>query len=435
MVEKAGIISRLQKKIGFAMLILAKSKRIKNSFNNRTREARRVRTPEEISNDRAGRASCRGPMKIAVLGIRGFPHVLGGPETHCEHLYPRLVERGCEVVVFCRKPYIDPAIHEYNGVTLTHLACLKHKYLEAFLHTLIGIFAAKKEHPDIIHIHAIGPSLFIPLARLLGFKVVMTNHGPDYERKKWGKLAKTVLRLGEMLGSKWADQVICISQSIADNVRRKYRREVSYIPNGVIIPRSSQTDTALKKYRLEKGKYILAVGRFVPEKGFHDLMDAFNMFQSSGDKRRASDFKLVVVGSALHEDKYSLDLKKKARQNPNIILTGFLSGEALRALYSNAQLFVLPSYYEGLPIVLLEAMSFGLPYIVSDIKAHTEMNLPTDKFFKAGDVNGMAQKIREFVDKPLSEDEKRNQISMIAARYDWNNIANRTLGVYFQIVH
>ena len=380
-------------------------------------------------------------MKIAVLGTRGFPNVQGGVEAHCENLYPCFIKRGCEVVVFTRKPYANFDIDFYKGVKLIPLFCPTNKFLESFLHTFYGVFVAKKVRPDILHIHGIGPSLFIPVARLLGLKVIMTNHGPDYQRKKWGKLAKVILKLGERLGSKWANGIICISESIAEGIRNKYKREVIVIPNGVTIPQILESEDALEKYGLEGGKYILAVGRFVPEKGFHDLIDAFNNFQTRNSKhetlnsqRSTKNWKLVIVGRADHEDKYSLGLKEKARENSNVILTGFLTGEPLQELYSHAGLFVIPSYYEGLPIVLLEAMSYGLSCIASDIPANRNVELSEERFFKAGDVKALAIKIKEFVDKPLTGEEKRRQIGMIAERYDWEKIARKTMEVYGKVL-
>lgn len=389
------------------------------------------------------KSSIQNPrLKIAVLGLRGFPHVQGGVETHCENLCPKLVEKGCEVIVFTRKPYVDLNITEYKGVTLIPLPSLRNKFLEAFLHTFTGIFAAKKFSPDILHIHAIGPSLFIPLARLLGLKVVMTNHGPDYQRKKWNKLAKSILKLGERSGSNCANQRICISGTIADHIKKKYNKDATVIPNGVIIPQIRQSDTILRKYDLTKGKYILSVGRFVPEKGFHDLIDAFNYLQletrnakpeTQNAQLLIESWKLVIVGRADHEDKYSVDLKEKANQNSNIVLTGFLTGEPLQEIYSHAGLFVLPSYYEGLPIVLLEALSYGLSCIVSDIPANREVELSNDRFFKAGHIELLAAKMREFVNKPLSNKEKTRQINMIKERYDWEKIAVKTVAVYKKI--
>lgn len=372
----------------------------------------------------------KGKLRICVLGTRGFPNVQGGVESHCENLYPQLTKKGCEVIVFTRKPYNNQNIVSFKGITLIPLSCPKNKFLEAFVHTFLGILSAIKHSPGILHVHAIGPSLLIPFARLLGLKVVMTNHGPDYQRKKWNKLAKFILKLGEYFGSKWAHEIICISESIANHVREKYGREVNVIPNGVTIPELMKTDIAIKKYNLEKGKYILAVGRFVPEKGFHDLIDAFNHLITYNTQLRTNNWKLAIVGRADHEDEYSLKLKEKANKDSNVILTGFLTGMSLQELYSHAGLFVLPSYYEGLPIVLLEAMSYGLSCIASDIHANRNVELPDDRFFKAGDVCALAGKISKFAEKPLSEEEKAIQINLMKERYDWHKIAKKTLEVY-----
>ena len=343
-------------------------------------------------------------LKIAVLGTRGFPHVQGGVEAHCENLYPQLVKRGCDVIVFTRKPYVNNTDSFYKGVRLIPLFCPKNKFLEAFFHTFIGIIAAKKYSPDILHIHAIGPSLMIPLARLLGLKVVMTHHGPDYQRKKWGKLAKIVLQLGEKYGCNWANRIITISDTIADHIKNRYQKNAIVIPNGVLLPDILQSNDSLLKYGLTKGNYILAVGRFVPEKGFHDLITAFNQIRhvecinpEHKDLQQTNHWKLVIIGEADHEDAYSINLKTQAKENSNIILTGFLTGKPLQELYSNAGIFVLPSYYEGLPIVLLEALSYGLSCIASDIPANKNVKLSTDRYFKAGNTIALAQKIKTFL--------------------------------------
>jgi glycosyltransferase involved in cell wall biosynthesis len=403
-------------------------------------------------------------MKIAVLGTRGFPNVQGGVEVHCEGLYTRLVKLGYEVTVFARAPYLkkekngDSPIQQgkrhvgtvpilFNGVKIIPLPCPQNKFLEAFVHTFTGVFAAKKIKPDILHIHAIGPSLMVPLARFLGMKVVITHHGPDYERKKWGMLAKVVLKAGEAFGVRFANAVICISQAIADGIKRKYGRDAVVIPNGVVIPKALTSEDALRRFGLQKGKYVLAVGRFVPEKGFGELIDAFSKmgtvpsngkndalvqspFSRNDGAGYTEQWKLVIVGQADHEDEYSKALKAKAAKNPNIILTGFLSGVPLQELYSHAGLFILPSYYEGLPIVLLEAMSYGLSCVVSDIPANREVALNDDRYFKPGDVAAISSKISEFIAKPFSEDDSRREIEAVRERYDWDAIAEKTAGVY-----
>jgi glycosyltransferase involved in cell wall biosynthesis len=366
-------------------------------------------------------------IKIAVAGTRGFPKVHGGVESHCEHLYPHLVKQGCDITVFTRKPYIDHQIESYKGINFIPLNCPRNKFLEAIVHTFKSVLRAKKLRPDILHIHAVGPSLFVPLARLLGMKVVVTNHGPDYMRKKWLLPAKLFLRFCERMGMTFTTEVITIAKNIADDVRKKYGRDATIIPNGVEIPSIADSENYLEDFKLQKQKYILTVGRFVPEKGFDDLIDAFNQ----GD---FGQWKLVIVGDADHEDKYSSDLKSKAGKNDSIVLTGFLKGRPLHELYSHAGLFVLPSYYEGLPIVLLEAMSYGLSCIASSIPANRNVEFGEERFFKVGDIDALTEKIKEFISKPWGKDERKKQIDMIAERYNWKNIADETLKVYKKVL-
>ena len=346
-------------------------------------------------------------MKIIVTGTRGFPNVQGGVETHCEHLYPYLAQSGCDVTVITRKTYVDTSLESFKGVKLLAVNNPKIKSLEAIVHTFKAVFKAKQSGCDVLHIHAVGPALMVPLARILGLKVVMTNHGPDYDRQKWGKVARFMLRLGEALGSRFSNKVISISKSIADNLKKKYNTEAVVIPNGVVVPDILKSTDALTRYGLEKGKYVLAVGRFVPEKGFHDLIEAF-------DKTRmgTNGWRLVIVGDADHEDQYSLSLKAKAERAKNVVLAGFQKGQSLQELFSCAGLFILPSYHEGLPIVLLEAMSYGLSCIVSDIPANREVDLGSDRHFKPGDIEGLAAKINEFIDRPLIQEEKHKQIEL-----------------------
>jgi glycosyltransferase involved in cell wall biosynthesis len=374
-------------------------------------------------------------MRIILLGTRGFPNIQGGVEKHCEELAVHLAELGCEVIVLTRKPYVEKNLKEYKKVRLIALPALRQKSLEAPLHTFKGVFAAKRHKPDILHIHAIGPALFTPLARLLGMKVVMTSHGANYEHLKWGKFAWLVFRLGERLGVTYANAGITISQALADTIQRKYDRKFSVIPNGVRLPDIAKSENALKRFNLEKGKYLLSVGRFVPEKGFHDLIEGFNIFQSTSLDPQAKDYKLVIIGEADHPDKYSRSLEEMASTNPNLVMTGFLTGEPLHELYSHAGLFVLASYYEGMSIVLLEALSYGLSCIATDIAGNRSVGVLTeDRFFNAGDTGSLAAKIREFIHNPLREEEKALQLNRISEIYDWKRIAEQTLCVYNSVV-
>jgi glycosyltransferase involved in cell wall biosynthesis len=387
-------------------------------------------------------------LKIVVLGTRGFPNIQGGVEKHCQELTRSLAKNGCDVTVLTRAPYIDRSITNYNNVKLIHLPAIKNKFLEAYCHTFLGVIVARRLNPDVLHIQAIGPGFFSLFARILGLKVVLTSHGSNYKHQKWGRFSRLFLRVCEYMGIKFANQVIAISQTIADEIQLQYNRKVTVIPNGVVLPKlineiaclpagrllpplnqRGDRNDAISRFGVKTGKYILAVGRFVEGKGFEDLIPAF-AGMTNGFGEITKDWKLVIAGDADHEDEYSRELKKKAQAVPGVVLTGFLSGEPLQELYSNARLFVLPSYYEGLPIVLLEAMSYGLSCIASDIPANREVGLPEERLFKAGDIQALSIKIIEYIKKPMDAEEKAQQIKLISEKYNWDKIAEKTLDVY-----
>ena len=365
-------------------------------------------------------------LRIAVLGTRGFPDVQGGVETHCENLYPRLSALGCEVIVFVRFSYVDVRRTSYKNVRLIPIDCPRNKYFETIVYCFRSLFRLWKLKPDIVHVHCLGPALVIPLLKLMGFKIVVTSHGPEYERKKWNIIGKMALKLGETLMALFSDEIICIADYLSIQLRRRYHTEAHTIPNGVVLRDVMLTEGVLKKYKLEKNKYILAVGRFVPEKGFHDLIDAFALMPNK-------DWKLAIVGSADHEDSYSRSLKEKTKNNTQIVLTGFLTGQPLAELYSHAGIFTVPSYYEGLPIVLLEAMSYGLPCLASNIAANREVRLEESRYFKPGDVPMLTEKLKKFIGTPFSGTQRQEQIRQVSEKYDWMVVAKKTLEVYQKV--
>jgi glycosyltransferase involved in cell wall biosynthesis len=371
-----------------------------------------------------------------MLGLRGFPQVQGGVEKHCEHLAPWLVRLGCEVTVLTRQPYMPPGIANYRGVRLVPLRAPRNRSLETFMHTLWGILAAWRLQPDVLHLQAIGPAFWTPLARLLGLRVVVTHHGPDYERQKWGFLAKLILRWGERLGAVFANGLIAVAPHIAAHLTQHYGRTAHVIPNGVKLAGPRHTSDCLAAYGLKPGRYFLAVGRIVPEKGFCDLVEAFRLFSERAKKPESPEWKLVIVGRADHASAYSQRLERLAAAQPQVVATGFLSGRPLEELYSHAGIFILPSYYEGLPLVLLEALSYGLSCLVSDIAAHrgVDLHLEENRFFKPGDLGELSQKMADWVGQPPTLEQREQWRCDLNARYNWRTIADQTLAVYRGVV-
>lgn len=366
-------------------------------------------------------------VEVYTFGFRGFPNVQGGIETHAEHLTTRLVKLGFRVTACIRSPYSGLWRSDWNGVHLLRLWTVRNVYLEAMLHSFICVLVAGFRRPQIVHIHGIGPALFTPLARLFGLKVVVTHHGPDYNREKWGWAARCVLRMGEACGMRFANKRIAVSRCIEDLITTKYGKPCVVIPNGVMLPDiPSQADRVLA-LGLEPGRYVMAVGRLVPEKRQLDLLRAFATVRPKG-------WKLAIVGEIDHRNAYADRLAKEAEESDAVVMTGFQTGQALQQLYAHAGLFVLPSSHEGLPIVLLEALSFGLSVLVSDIPANTEVITDPGRIFRMGDVQELSAKLLRLTEVEYTAHLREAIRQENARRYDWAEIALCTSVAYQGLV-
>ena len=360
-------------------------------------------------------------MKIVVTGTRGIPNIMGGVETHSEELFPRIVGMGEDVTVIRRTNYVKDELQEWQGVKLVNVDSPKKKSFEAIIHTFRAINKAKALGADVLHVHAIGPAMLTPYAKMRGLKVVFTHHGPDYDRDKWGFVAKTMLKLGERMGCEFADEVIVISDVIKNLIAKKYGRteHVHLIYNGVPKPEICEYPEYFEELGIEKGKYILGMCRFVPEKNLHHLVEAFA-------KTQHGDCKLVLAGDTDFEDDYSRGLKKMAKEN-GVVLTGFVKGKKLHSLLTNCRCYCLPSSHEGLPISLLEAMSYRVPVVVSDIPANLEVGLTPSCYFPVGNVDALAEKLQKNID------ESYHSVEYDISKYDWDVIAKQVLEVYQQL--
>lgn len=362
------------------------------------------------------------------LGLRGFPNVQGGIETHAEHLCPQLSELGCEVTVIVRASYQPRQVGpEWNKVRFHPLWAPRSKALEAVVHTFLGVLYAAVKRPDILHIQGIGPALMTPLARLLGLRVVVTHHGPDYDRQKWGKLAKAALRLGEYCGMHFANRRIAISDVIRTLVRKNHGEECALIPNGVDLPDRHGTVASLDRFGLQPQRYVLLVSRMVPEKRHHDLIAGFALAGLDG-------WKLALVGGADQPDHYTCSVLEAARKTPDVVCTGFQTGTALKELYEHAGIFVLPSSHEGLPIALLEAMSYGLPAIASAIPANQEINCRDIDYFPVGDVRSLASLLKRRTKEAQEQGRRERLRHFVLERYQWLDVAQRTYAIYADIL-
>ena len=356
-------------------------------------------------------------LKVCVFGLRGFPFVEGGVERHCESLYPRMDE-GMDFTVFRRRPYVK-ADGDYPHIRFVDLPSTRFKGFEAVLHSFLAARRAAGLRPDVVHIHNIGPALFSPVLRRAGIPVVLTYHSPNYEHGKWGKYARKLLRHSERVALANATRIIFVNRFQMEKFPEEVRKKSVYIPNGIEPPLAPKGRDELDALGLEPGKYVLAVGRITLEKGFETLIKGFRASRHEG-------FKLVIAGGVESEHWY-LERLERLAEGENVVFAGKVFGERLAQLYANAALYVLSSNNEGFPLVLLEAMSYGLPLLASNIPASHLVSLDADDYFPKGNEKALAEKISERLAHPKKP-------SYDLKGHDWGRIAEKTAAVYRESV-
>jgi len=323
-----------------------------------------------------------------------------------------------------RTPFVPRQKRSFGKIRLRRIWAPRTPGYEALVHSILGVLYAGIVRPDVLHIHAIGPAIVTPIARLLGLRVIVTNHGPDYDRDKWGPFPKWVLRTGERLGMRWAHACIAISRVIEQLIEVKYRRDAELIPNGA-VPVNLQAETReIERFGLERGKYFLHVGRIVAEKRQLDLIEAFARVQPM-------NWKLVLVGAGSCE--YAREVQAAARQR-GVVLAGFQQGTTLAQLYTHAGAFVLPSSHEGLPIALLEALSYGVPVLASDIPANLEIGLGKGSYFPLGDIEALAEALSQLAVAPQDDASRERRRRWVTERYDWGRVAQQTYALYDRVL-
>ena len=366
-------------------------------------------------------------MKIAMLGHKRIPSREGGVEVVVEELTTRMASQGHQVVVYNRKgkhvadaSYSLKKMKEYKGVSIKKVATIDKKGLNALIYSIFASIRATFGRYDVIHYHAEGSCAMLWLPKLFGIHTVATIHGLDWQRSKWGGFATKYLKFGEKMAAKKADQVIVLSKNMQRYFKENYGRDTVYIPNGLTMPTRREAKLITDKFHLQYGEYILFLARIVPEKGVHYLIDAYEQIKT--------DKKLVIAGGASHTSEYFEEIKARVKDNPNIIMTGFVQDELLEELYSNCCLYVLPSDVEGMPISLLEAMGYGRRCLVSDIPENTELVGEHAAVFAHGNVEDLAKHLQELADQEKVE--CLENISYVQEHFNWDRIVQITLELY-----
>ena len=378
-----------------------------------------------------GEKKVKEPLRIAVFGHKRIPSREGGVEIVVEELCTRLVRDGHTVVCYNRAGHhvsgaeYDAKIkNQYKGIKLKTVPTIEKKGLAAVSSSFFAALCCALGRYDVVHIHAEGPAFFAWLPKLFGKKVVVTIHGIDWQREKWKNgFGSKFIRQGERNAVKYADEIIVLSKGVQDYFQETYGRKTHFIPNGVNRPAIKNAEIITEKYGLTKDSYFLFLGRLVPEKGIRYLVEAF--------KQIKTDKKLVIAGGSSDTDEFACKLKELSKSDSRIIFTGFVQGEILDELYSNAYVYTLPSDLEGMPLSLLEAMSYGNCCLVSDIPECTEVVENKAVIFKKSNVSELVRKLQENCDNSRKVRElKKVASNFILNKYNWDDVVKKTEIIY-----
>lgn len=372
----------------------------------------------------------RNKFKLAMIGHKRIPSREGGVEVVVEELATRLVKQNYVVEAYNRsgyhvsgKDFKEGRKKYYKGIRILVIPTFRNGKLNAIVYSVLATLRALFGRYDVIHYHAEGPcaTLFIP--KIFGVRIVATIHGLDWQRAKWGNFASRVLKFGEKMAAKYADEVIVLSRNVQQYFLDTYGRETHYIPNGIERPNKREVKEIKEKFGLEKDGYILFLARLVPEKGLHYLIEAY--------ENTITDKKLVIAGGSSHSLEYMKQIQEMAAKDERIIMTDFVQGRVLEELYSNAYLFVLPSDIEGMALSLLEAMSYGNCCLVSDIQENTEVVENNAVTFQKGNVSDLKNKLEYLFSHPEKVDEyKKTGADFICSKYNWEDVVAQTKALY-----
>ena len=373
-------------------------------------------------------------MKIAMIGHKRVPSREGGVEIVVEELSTRLVKNGHQVDIYNRKgknvqdkraDLKNKKIKEYMGTKIITIPTINKKGIDALVYSFFASIKASFKKYDVLPYHAEGSCAMLWIPHILKKKIVVTIHGLDWQRSKWGGFASKYIKFGEKMAVKYANEIIVLSKGVQEYFKETYGRDTIFIPNGVNKPTIRKPEIIKERYGLNKDEYILFLARIVPEKGLDYLIEAYNNLNT--------DKKLVIAGGASHTNSYLDTIKEKANKNKNIILTGFVQGKELDELYSNCYIYCLPSDVEGMPISLLEAMSYGKNCVVSNIEENTQVVENMATTFEKSNSEDLTKKLIDVLEGKNRKTEKELQ-DYILNKYNWDEITNITQKLYYRII-
>ena len=369
-------------------------------------------------------------LNIAMLGHKRIPSREGGVEIVVEELCTRMVQLGHRVTCYNRRgrhiagrAFDAAPMKEYRGIRLRSVCTIDRKGLAAMTSSLFASIRAALGPYDVVHYHAEGPCAMLWIPKLFGKRCVATIHGLDHDRAKWGRFARRYLLLGAKCAAKYADALIVLNRGDQKYFKETFHRDAILIPNGVNRPEHLKPELICKQFGLQGNDYILFLGRLVPEKGLRTLIEGF--------RRVRTDKKLVIAGGGSDTDGFVAELKALAAGDERILFTGFVQGRILTELYGNACIYTLPSLLEGMPLSLMEALSYGNCCLTSDIPECADLLAGHGETFHAGDADDLARKMQRLIDDPaLVAQYRAGAADSICEKYNWDSVVAQTLALY-----
>ena len=370
-------------------------------------------------------------LSVSMLGQKMTPSRQGGVEIVVEELSTRMAKKGYDVTCYNRnskhvmdKDSKQEKIKNYKNVKLKYVWTIDKKGLAAMTSSFFATICILFSSANVVHYHAEGPCAWMWIIKWFSKKrIIATIHGLDWQRAKWGGFATKYIKHGEKIAAKYADEIIVLSKNVQDYFMKEYNRKTTFIPNGVSKPNILEPNKIKEKFKLDKDDYILFLGRIVPEKGIHYLIEAYNNVKT--------DKKLVIAGGASDTDAYFQNLKDLAKNNKKIIFTGFVQGSELDELYSNAYIYCLPSDLEGMPLSLLEAMSYGNCCLTSDIAECSTVIEDKGVTFKKSNIDDLSKELQDLCNNPkIVNKYKRESQKYILSKYNWDDVVDKTLELY-----
>lgn len=361
-------------------------------------------------------------LRIAAFGgFRGIPPKAGaaGSDKFAFELYPRIVKRGHNLIAYCRIYPGDKNVRspEFEGIKLKYFKTVNKAGFDTLVHSAKATFDVIFHNTaDVVHLHSGANSIWAMLLRIAGKRVVLSQFAMDWKRDKWPWYGKLFYIFSNYITAYFPNKVVFDNVFTKEYFEKKFKRSFDFIPYGSEVKPPPANIDILDKTGIKPGEYFLFVGRFIPDKGLHLLVEAFEKLKTGK--------KLVLIGGSPNPGDY--ELKIKSTGDPRIIFPGYVYGDDTNILVKHAYAYIQPSLIEGLSPVILTVMGLGTPLVCSDIVENTFITKDHAVHFNSGDADSLNKKLQFALNNydRLLENAKLGQVN-VSERFNWETITDQ----------